>query len=416
MKKTALLLTLCSLCIAFPLNHVWAMTNSEILEHEENIIEQFLEEKKFSKVEDLLTEKMKAEFSAKEYQNFKEQLAKNFGEPKARRLFILEKEEARDLLRYEAVFSKIERAQLNFMFDTNGKKPLLDDFALMLPPQPIEEPVEPAKKYKTTPAGIRVEIAEEMPVTDHPASAELPVEKVTEEVASTELAIEEVAVEEVAEEVQEATVLEEVGTTESSAEEVAEEVQEAAVLEELGTTESPAEEVIEEVQESVVAEKAGTTELPTEEAAVDNESLDAVETASTEKASAVPVNEQATKAVTEENPKAMATEQATEETSADEKKSVAEETHTKEATPNKVPEDVLVVGNKPVPNKARVAQRKEEEQAKATPKAKKKNIPEEVLEFGRTAKDEEEVDVGSAEERAMDAKYQRKQSKMRRIF
>ncbi len=142
MKKFILMLTMLML-LAF--SAVCSASNGKVLDAEEAIVTKFLNAKDYKAVTSMMTADMQKDFTAETFGNFKVQLAKNFGEMKTNKLFMVEKGEGVDVLRYVSSFAKQPEAQFIFMFVLNGEKPLLQKFALMLPPAPKAE-AAPAKK------------------------------------------------------------------------------------------------------------------------------------------------------------------------------------------------------------------------------------------------------------------------------
>lgn len=130
MKKIILMLTMV-LMLAF--SAVCSASNGKVLDAEENMINKFLAAEKYSAVSSMMTEDMKKEFNEETFNNFKEQLNKNFGKLGEKQLFLVEKGKDVDVLRYQSKFELVPEAQFIFLFQVKNEKPLLSKFALVLP-------------------------------------------------------------------------------------------------------------------------------------------------------------------------------------------------------------------------------------------------------------------------------------------
>lgn len=132
MKKIVLMLTMV-LMLAF--SAVCSASNGKVLDTEENMINKFLSATKYSAITSMMTEDMKKEFNEETFNNFREQLDKNFGKLNEKQLFLVEKGKDVDVLRYQSSFALVPEAQFVFMFKVENEKPLLAKFALALPPK-----------------------------------------------------------------------------------------------------------------------------------------------------------------------------------------------------------------------------------------------------------------------------------------
>lgn len=132
MKKIVLMLTMVFM-LAF--SAVCSASNGKVLDTEENMINKFLSATKYSAITSMMTEDMKREFNEETFNNFREQLDKNFGKLNEKQLFLVEKGKDVDVLRYQSIFALVPEAQFVFMFKVENEKPLLAKFALALPPK-----------------------------------------------------------------------------------------------------------------------------------------------------------------------------------------------------------------------------------------------------------------------------------------
>jgi uncharacterized protein YxeA len=132
MKKIVLMLTMVFM-LAF--SAVCSASNGKVLDTEENMINKFLSATKYSAITSMMTEDMKKEFNEETFNNFREQLDKNFGKLNEKQLFLVEKGKDVDVLRYQSNFALVPEAQFVFMFKVENEKPLLAKFALALPPK-----------------------------------------------------------------------------------------------------------------------------------------------------------------------------------------------------------------------------------------------------------------------------------------
>ncbi len=132
MKKIVLMLTMVFM-LAF--SAVCSASNGKVLDAEETIINKFLSATKYSAITSMMTEDMKKDFNEETFNNFREQLDKNFGKLNEKQLFLVEKGKDVDVLRYQSSFALVPEAQFVFMFKVENEKPLLAKFALALPPK-----------------------------------------------------------------------------------------------------------------------------------------------------------------------------------------------------------------------------------------------------------------------------------------
>ncbi len=132
MKKIVLMLTMVFM-LAF--SAVCSASNGKVLDAEETIINKFLSATKYSAITSMMTEDMQKDFNEETFNNFREQLDKNFGKLNEKQLFLVEKGKDVDVLRYQSSFALVPEAQFVFMFKVENEKPLLAKFALALPPK-----------------------------------------------------------------------------------------------------------------------------------------------------------------------------------------------------------------------------------------------------------------------------------------
>ncbi len=114
---------------------VCSASNGKVLDAEETIINKFLSATKYTAITSMMTEDMKKDFNEETFNNFREQLDKNFGKLNEKQLFLVEKGKDVDVLRYQSSFALVPEAQFVFMFKVENEKPLLAKFALALPPK-----------------------------------------------------------------------------------------------------------------------------------------------------------------------------------------------------------------------------------------------------------------------------------------
>ncbi len=132
MKKIVVMLTMV-LMLAF--SAVCSASNGKVLDNEEAMINKFLSATKYSAISTMMTEDMKKDFNEEAFNNFKEQMDKNFGKLSEKQLFMVEKGKDVDVLRYQSKFELVPEAQFVFMFKVENEKPMLAKFALALPPK-----------------------------------------------------------------------------------------------------------------------------------------------------------------------------------------------------------------------------------------------------------------------------------------
>ena len=132
MKKIVVMLTMV-LMLAF--SAVCSASNGKVLDNEETMINKFLSATKYSAISTMMTEDMKKDFNEEAFNNFREQMDKNFGKLNEKQLFMVEKGKDVDVLRYQSKFELVPEAQFVFMFKVENEKPMLAKFALALPPK-----------------------------------------------------------------------------------------------------------------------------------------------------------------------------------------------------------------------------------------------------------------------------------------
>lgn len=132
MKKIVVMLTMV-LMLAF--SAVCSASNGKVLDNEEAMINKFLSATKYSAISTMMTEDMKKDFNEEAFNNFREQMDKNFGKLSEKQLFMVEKGKDVDVLRYQSKFELVPEAQFVFMFKVENEKPMLAKFALALPPK-----------------------------------------------------------------------------------------------------------------------------------------------------------------------------------------------------------------------------------------------------------------------------------------
>lgn len=132
MKKIVVMLTIV-LMLAF--SAVCSASNGKVLDNEEAMINKFLSATKYSAISTMMTEDMKKDFNEEAFNNFREQMDKNFGKLSEKQLFMVEKGKDVDVLRYQSKFELVPEAQFVFMFKVENEKPMLAKFALALPPK-----------------------------------------------------------------------------------------------------------------------------------------------------------------------------------------------------------------------------------------------------------------------------------------
>ncbi len=132
MKKIVVMLTMV-LMLAF--SAVCSASNGKVLDNEEAMINKFLSATKYSAISTMMTEDMKKDFNEEAFNNFREQMDKNFGKLNEKQLFMVEKGKDVDVLRYQSKFELVPEAQFVFMFKVENEKPMLAKFALALPPK-----------------------------------------------------------------------------------------------------------------------------------------------------------------------------------------------------------------------------------------------------------------------------------------
>ena len=141
MKKLFLAI---AMIMMMSISAVCSAANGKMLSAEEKLVNDFLNAKSYGSITSIMTDNMKKSLTADAYANFKEQVAKNFGNLTMRKLRIVQKFDDADVLVYQAIFEKVPAAEYSFVFMIQNGKPMLEKFGLALPPQPQTE--APAKK------------------------------------------------------------------------------------------------------------------------------------------------------------------------------------------------------------------------------------------------------------------------------
>lgn len=141
MKKIVVTL---AMLLALAVSSVCSAANGKMLSAEEKLVNDFLNAKSYGSITSMMTDNMKKSLTADAYANFKEQVAKNFGNLTMRKLRIVQKFDDADVLVYQAIFEKVPAAEYSFVFMIQNGKPMLEKFGLALPPKP--EAGAPAKK------------------------------------------------------------------------------------------------------------------------------------------------------------------------------------------------------------------------------------------------------------------------------
>ncbi len=77
------------------------------------------------------TPALKENFTAEKYAELLKQVKEKFGKNKEAKFAVLQRFDKADRVIYLGSFSKENLAQLVFVFDTTGRKPLMSDFALV---------------------------------------------------------------------------------------------------------------------------------------------------------------------------------------------------------------------------------------------------------------------------------------------
>lgn len=137
--KKMLMMVVMVMMLAF--SAVCSASNGSVLDAQEKIVKNFLSGSNFKSVASVMNDEMKKNWDEKTYNNFKAQIAKDFGKINANDLILVEKHKDADILLYQVTSEKIPAARFVFLFQVVKEKPLLADFNVMLP-QKEEAPAE----------------------------------------------------------------------------------------------------------------------------------------------------------------------------------------------------------------------------------------------------------------------------------
>ena len=141
MKKLFLTLVM---VLMMSVSAVCSAANGKMLSAEEKLVSDFLNAKSYGAITSIMTDNMKKSLTADAWNNYKEQVAKNFGNLTMRKLRVVQKFDDADVLVYQAIFEKVPAAEYSFVFMIQNGKPMLEKFGLALPPKPQAEQT-PAK-------------------------------------------------------------------------------------------------------------------------------------------------------------------------------------------------------------------------------------------------------------------------------
>ena len=141
MKKLFLTLVM---VLMMSVSAVCSAANGKMLSAEEKLVNDFLNAKSYGAITSIMTDNMKKSLTADAWNNYKEQVAKNFGKLTMRKLRVVQKFDDADVLVYQAIFEKVPAAEYSFVFMIQNGKPMLEKFGLALPPKPQAEQA-PAK-------------------------------------------------------------------------------------------------------------------------------------------------------------------------------------------------------------------------------------------------------------------------------
>ena len=112
---------------------VCSASNGSLLDAQEKIVGNFLKGTNYKSVSALMNDDMKKNWDEKTYNNFKEQIAKDFGKINTQDLILVEKHKNADILLYQVTSEKVPAARFVFLFQVEKEKPMLADFNVMLP-------------------------------------------------------------------------------------------------------------------------------------------------------------------------------------------------------------------------------------------------------------------------------------------
>lgn len=131
--KKIFMLAVMVMMLAF--SAVCSASNGKVLDAEEAIAARFLTGGNYKAVTSMMTADMQKNWDEQSYNNFQEQIAKDFGKLNSNQLLVVEKHQNADVLLYQVASEKIPAARFVYLFVLNGEKPLLNDFSVMLPQQ-----------------------------------------------------------------------------------------------------------------------------------------------------------------------------------------------------------------------------------------------------------------------------------------
>ena len=129
--KKMLMMVVMVLTLAF--SAVCSASNGSLLDAQEKIAGNFLKGTNYKSVSALMNDDMKKNWDEKTYNNFKEQIAKDFGKINTQDLILVEKHKNADILLYQVTSEKVPAARFVFLFQVEKEKPMLADFNVMLP-------------------------------------------------------------------------------------------------------------------------------------------------------------------------------------------------------------------------------------------------------------------------------------------
>lgn len=129
--KKMLMMVVMVLTLAF--SAVCSASNGSLLDTQEKIVGNFLKGTNYKSVSALMNDDMKKNWDEKTYNNFKEQIAKDFGKINTQDLILVEKHKNADILLYQVTSEKVPAARFVFLFQVEKEKPMLADFNVMLP-------------------------------------------------------------------------------------------------------------------------------------------------------------------------------------------------------------------------------------------------------------------------------------------
>lgn len=129
--KKMLMMVVMVLTLAF--SAVCSASNGSLLDAQEKIVGNFLKGTNYKSVSAVMNEDMKKNWDEKTYNNFKEQIAKDFGKINTQDLILVEKHKNADILLYQVTSEKVPAARFVFLFQVEKEKPMLADFNVMLP-------------------------------------------------------------------------------------------------------------------------------------------------------------------------------------------------------------------------------------------------------------------------------------------